>query len=316
MEKRGVVVGVAVVASVAAAAFAIVNFRRYRQSTRPAKSNARILIPRPTEFRQKRAEIIRGGFDNLQVIVDFDNTLTHAFVEGKRSMTCHGILESAPSFSHKFKENCKTYFDHYHPLEVSHTLTLEEKIPLMVEWYTKAHTDLLEEKVTPTTIANAVRAANTILRTGAHEMITLLQTRGVPLLVFSAGVGNVIEEFLHQHFGDLADTTHIISNWLDLNQSVPTFREPLIHMFNKDERQTEGTPYAESVRQRRNVMLLGDGVGDVTMANGVSHNVVLKVGFLNANENELLPKFTSVYDVIVFDDGSMDLVNHILQTIA
>jgi len=282
----------------------------------PSKSNARILIPRPTEFRAKRVELIRGGFDNLQVIADFDNTLTHALSEnGQRSKTCHGILESAPTLTEKFKQKACEYYDHYHPLEISHNLSLEEKIPVMKEWYSKAHESLLEENITLDSISEAVRDADTRLRTGASEMISILQAHRVPLLIFSAGIGNVIEEFMYQRFGSLAETTHIISNWMDLDHGKPLFREPLIHMFNKDERQTEGTDFADAVRQRRNVLLLGDGIGDVTMANGVAHNVVLKVGFLNFNEAGLLPEFTKVYDVIVFDDGSFELVNHILRTL-
>ena len=32
--------------------------------------------------------------------------------------------------------------------------------------------------------------------------------------------------------------------------------------------------------ERKNVILLGDGLGDVTMADGIPHNVVLKVRLL------------------------------------
>lgn len=55
------------------------------------------------------------------------------------------------------------------------------------------------------------------------------------------------------------------------------FSTPLIHMFNKNESQTTGSAFAATVAQRGNVLLMGDGLGDVTMADGIPHNTVLKV---------------------------------------
>lgn len=79
---------------------------------------------------------------------------------------------------------------------------------------------------------------------------------------------------------------------------------------------TQGTHFESEVRCRSNVILLGDGLGDVTMASGSHANTVLKVGFLNANVAELLPLYRDVYDVIVTCDGPMDVVNELLHDIA
>ena len=63
------------------------------------------------------------------------------------------------------------------------------------------------------------------------------------------------------------------------------------------------------------MILLGDGLGDVTMAEGIPHEVVLKVGFLNDKVEQLLPKYKEIYDVIVTNDGSMDVVVELLKEI-
>jgi hypothetical protein len=97
---------------------------------------------------------------------------------------------------------------------------------------------LLKEGVRPEQLADAVRGSNVTLRGGVAELFELLQREGVPLLVFSAGIANVIAEVFKQKLEfPLVESTHIISNWMlfDDTQTHVGFSQPLIHMFNKDE---------------------------------------------------------------------------------
>ena len=52
------------------------------------------------------------------------------------------------------------------------------------------------------------------------------------------------------------------------------------------------------------VILLGDGTGDVFMADGIPHDNLLKVGFLNHDEDKLLAQYSEIYDVVITGDGS------------
>ena len=45
------------------------------------------------------------------------------------------------------------------------------------------------------------------------------------------------------------------------------------------------------------------------MADGMSHETVLKVGFLNEKIDELLPKFKEIYDVVITLEGDFSFVN-------
>jgi len=63
------------------------------------------------------------------------------------------------------------------------------------------------------------------------------------------------------------------------------FKEPTIHTFNKNESVlgTENSYFAD-LSNRTNAILLGDSVGDVGMADGMSNpGNILKIGFLNMN---------------------------------
>ena len=60
------------------------------------------------------------------------------------------------------------------------------------------------------------------------------------------------------------------------------FQSDLIHTFNKNKNAIKKSDYFNSIKHRHNIILLGDSLGDLTMADG-AYNVknILKIGFLN-----------------------------------
>merc|ERR1712046_533139 len=97
----------------------------------------------------------------------------------------------------------------------------DEKIPAMSEWYGQIHGLMLEEDVTRDTVRNAVANCESIqLRDGMVDFIRACQDASPPvsLIVMSAGLGDVIEEFFRQVLPfPLAPTTRIVSNWMQFN---------------------------------------------------------------------------------------------------
>ena len=68
-------------------------------------------------------------------------------------------------------------------------------------------------------------------------------------------------------------------------------------------------------QDRTNVLLLGDSTGDPHMADAfeAGHQLnIVKVGFLNYREEELLPQYLELYDIVLTGDTSMDVVNSIV----
>lgn len=60
------------------------------------------------------------------------------------------------------------------------------------------------------------------------------------------------------------------------------FKGPLIHTYNKNNSVLQGTEYFQQLSSRTSIILLGDSMGDLTMADGVpSVENILKIGFLN-----------------------------------
>jgi hypothetical protein len=90
-------------------------------------------------------------------------------------------------------------------------------------------------------------------------------------------------------------------------------------MFNKDSRHTKTLMKskfnAEQMAQRTNFLLLGDGTGDATMADGAAVDVSIKIGFLNEKVDQRRAEYSRIFDALVLHDGGMEEVNEILKEV-
>ena len=85
-------------------------------------------------------------------------------------------------------------------------------------------------------------------------------------------------------------------------------------MFNKAECIRKRS--SEDGCNRRNVILLGDSLGDVHMAAGVKDpHVVLTVGFLNHNIESSVETYKKHYDIVLLDDQTMSFPHNLLTEI-
>ena len=83
--------------------------------------------------------------------------------------------------------------------------------------------------------------------------------------------------------------------------------------MNKNETFVKNFPVYKTIKNRKNVLLLGDSLHDVEMITGFDYDNLIKIGFLNENIKENLPHYKKVYDVILTNDNSMDFVNNLLK---
>lgn len=120
------------------------------------------------------------------------------------------------------------------------------------------------------------------IRDGTEPMMKLLHRHNVPVLVFSAGLGDSVISLMRQS-GVYLPNVKVVSNFLqyDKDDVLAGLQERVIHTFNKNEHALEGTDYYKQVVNRDHVIVLGDSLGDATMADGVpAQSHVLKIGFL------------------------------------
>ena len=92
------------------------------------------------------------------------------------------------------------------------------------------------------------------------------------------------------------------------------FRDPLIHVFNKNEALKMHLDYFEAQKSRKNSILMGDSLGDLKMVEGVESVAnCLTIGFLNTKVDEMLGRYMESFDIVLVDDNTMDVPNQILE---
>jgi 5'-nucleotidase len=122
-------------------------------------------------------------------------------------------------------------------------------------------------------------------------------------------------------YGDVGPQCSVVSNFMKFDKAghLIAFYDPLVHMFNKNaEHLADQTEYRAAVADRPNVLLLGDSLGDVTMADGQasSPQVVLRIGFLNSKVDDLLEQYMEAFDVVVLNDDSAEIAVKLLEECA
>lgn len=148
-----------------------------------------------------------------------------------------------------------------------------------------------------------------LLRDGYEQFFDRLHKHSVPVFIFSAGLGDVLEEIIRQA-GVYHPNVKVVSNFMDFDDNVSPrplpfgerrrtrrltfdllpdsqgvirgFKGELIHVYNKHDGALRNTEYFKQLKEYSNIILMGDSLGDLSMADGApSVENILRIGFLN-----------------------------------
>ncbi|KAK3082748.1 hypothetical protein FSP39_004237 [Pinctada imbricata] len=271
-----------------------------------------LISPRSSSF------VMSIGYNcTVQVVSDFDFTLSKFTENGERCSGCHNVLEEGGVLPEDFKVKARGLRDHYFPIETNPQLSIEEKIPIMVEWWTQAHALLSSYPLTKTGISEMVQNSTAKLRDGCPWLFDQLDAKNIPLLIFSAGVGDVIEEVIRQQ-SQFHKNMRVVSNYIDFDEEgkMIGFKGDLIHVYNKNESSIHDSDYFKNLSHRHNVILIGDSLGDLHMADGATGvKNKLKIGFLNVKVEESLELYKKKFDIVIVQDETLDVVNALMRSI-
>lgn len=258
---------------------------------------------------------IRDGKSKLTVAADFDFTMSKVYEGDVKCQTCHGALNSSPLIPKEVQDESRHLYETYHPIELDFTISRNEKGKFMKEWWTKAGNLIVNTQINKHDIKNIVKESRIRLRSGCANMMQKLHEHGIPLTVISAGLGDLIVEAIDQQ-STMYDNIEIVANFMEFNDSgvVVAFKNETIHCCNKNETPVHHVERFKRISDRTNAILIGDLLEDSDMLDAVTHlQSVLKIGFLNDNNEEFFPKFMEKFDIVLVNDQTFDVVNGLLQ---
>jgi 5'-nucleotidase len=277
-----------------------------------------VVVSNTEKLEKLKTGISRGGAKGLHILSDFERTLTYAFVGGEKVPSILSVLRSSGDYlGDDYAKEAQALFDKYHPIEINPKIPIEAKKRAMEEWW-MTHFDLLiKKRLNKKHLERVVESGKIRLREGAEEFFDILKKYEIPFVIISSsGLGEVISMILEKE-GKLYSNVYIISNsflW-DKNGNAIGVKKPIIHSVNKDETVLKNFPFYKKIKNRKNVLLLGDNLEDVGMIKGFDCDNLIKIGFLNEKIEENLTPYRNTYDVIILNDSSMNYVNSLLREV-
>ncbi|KAF2611772.1 hypothetical protein F2Q70_00008587 [Brassica cretica] len=221
--------------------------------------------------------------------------------------------------------SANTVIDHPRALTDKTTLIRDagpSKFQVFPSPWSKTHDLLIEGGLTFDAIKDSVANSSIAFRDGVAELFEFLEEKEIPVLIFSAGLADVIEEVLRQKLHRTFKNVKIVSNRMvfDDDGRLVSFKGKLIHVLNKNEHALDmAAPLHDQlgvdnggegeenayVKQRINVLLLGDHMGDLRMSDGLNYESRISIGFLNDNVEKSLESYRKAFDIVYLNDAPM-----------
>lgn len=276
-----------------------------------------VIISNPHDFEKVKKQFLIGGFDNLHIISDFDRTLTHAFIDGGEQVpSLISVLRDEDCLKNEYADKAKFLFKHYHAIEINSSIPLHERKKAMEEWWTKHSELLINSGLNKKDLDYVAKSKRIKFRENTFDIMVLLNQHKVPFVVLSAsGLGDesVIKTLIYHNL--YMSNVSVISNkyiWDELGNAIDYVR-PHIHTFNKNETSVKNSPIYSPIKNRKNVILLGDSLGDIGMVEGFDYENLLKIGFLNSDVDKNLDEYKKHFDVVITNDSSLEFVYNLIK---
>ena len=169
----------------------------------------------------------------------------------------------------------------------------------MVEWYKKSMDILYRYGLTYSGLLESLQKGRLEFRKGAKEFLKNLHQKKVPVIILSAGIGNVIEEFFKMNQCNY-DNICIISNFLQFkDDKMQRFTNPIIHSMNKKMDSSLSIEWQEKIEKKEYAILCGDIIEDIKMVRKEDLDKTITIGFLNEKIEENLKFYQQNYDVVL-----------------
>lgn len=244
--------------------------------------------------------------NDIFIIADFDHTITD-----QKSESSWGVLETSNLLKKENRQKCLKYKEYYLPIEKDTKISKEKKAIYLKQWLEKNLNIFIDSKLTKEQIDEiSSKKESMILRKGVGELFDFTKKNNIPIIIISAGIKDVIINFLKSN-NLLYNNIFILSNEIVYKDNIIAgFKHEAMHTLNKRE-VTYPKEIREKVKDRKEVILLGDNIEDIMM---IPKNIkkAIKIGFLNGNKNKKI--FEKKFDILYKEEPISEVINIIKKT--
>lgn len=208
---------------------------------------------------EKINSILTSGQDRVHLTLDFDRTLTQHQNKLGEDVTTWRILGA--HLNEKTRLEFEKLYNKYRPLEIKNKMKLSDA----AAWWTEVLNLYKESKLKLSDIMDDVEQKMP-MRPGTKELFDVCDRKGIPAIIISAGIKDVIELWCRKFKIKPAvilstnlffDSEGFISGW---------DKKSLVHILNKKEK---GHREITNIRKTRpNTILIGDSLNDASMVGG------------------------------------------------
>lgn len=245
----------------------------------------------------EKLEKVKISKDNYYVVLDFDKTITN-----KESLDSWMTLVDFEIYGEDCRKEWEKLNASYAPIEFDYTIDNKTKEKYMIEWYEKSMDLLYQYQLTYSNLQKTLQKETLKFRKGAKEFLQSLYQQNIPVIMVSAGIGNVIEEFLKK-YECYYNNIYIISNFIQFKDNkMQKFATSIIHSMNKKMEGNLPEKLQNTINQKQYAILCGDLVEDIQMIKKEKLENTITIGFLNNKIEENLIFYRQNYDVVLTEE--------------
>ncbi len=247
---------------------------------------------------------------NVCVFMDYDKTMT-----SNESEDSWDVIANKKVMGEAISNDANTYYEKYGFVEFNYNMNEKEREKYIIKWYDECMDLYYQYGLTKEKLKLSIHNSKIVFREGVKELLFQLYKQNIPVIILSAGIGNVIQEVLKDRNCYYENIT-IISNFIQFNEKgeMVKFSNHMIHSLNKNIDKVENPNIKEMIKNKEYRIVIGDLVEDIHMMGNYEEEKSLKIGFLNKNIKENLEIYKKNFDIVLTKENNFyDIEKYIIQ---
>lgn len=250
-------------------------------------------------------KILSLKFEDIYLVFDFDRTITRG-----NSETSWSMIENSSLIDKGYRLDSRKLYNYYRKIEVDNYISNGAKNMLMEEWTRKQLQLFSKYNINEELFKELILSNKLNFRNGLDTFFKEMYNLNIPIIIISAGLGNVIYESLKQN-NCLYSNVHLISNMLKFDNNLIQIEGNLVNSTNKNNISIPNE-IKEKIKKRKTIILFGDQISDLTVLNNFEFENKISIGFLSSDTNKYFEKYKQYFDLVCTECESYENINKIL----